>query len=296
MEFLAAVKIVSPAILALLMFGMGLSLKVSDFTRIVTRPKPVLVGSFLQLVMLPLLGFALVTVCSLDAALALGFMLLVACPGGPGSNVVAFVCRADSALSVSLTAISTLASVVTLPLILGWSALYFDGAGRAEFSVLKVSAVMLVITLIPLLLGLAAARFWPVMDPTSSAGLRWAALLFLLLLVVSTFIRVWDRLPELLSASGLPLLILCPLSMLVAYLVTKLFRFKRAVKTTIALEVGLQNSALAIVVATTVLQMPEIALPAALYAPVIIAASLIFMFFGWFGSGLGDESPVQERA
>jgi BASS family bile acid:Na+ symporter len=223
-------------------------------------------------------------------------MLLVACPGGPGSNVVAFVCRADSALSVSLTAISTLASVVTLPLILGWSALYFDGAGLAEFSVLKVSAVMLVITLIPLLLGLAAARFWPVMDPTSSAGLRWAALLFLLLLVVSTFIRVWDRLPELLSASGLPLLILCPLSMLVAYLVTKLFRFKRAVKTTIALEVGLQNSALAIVVATTVLQMPEIALPAALYAPVIIVASLIFMSFGWFGNGLGDESPVQERA
>lgn len=295
MEFLAVIKVLSPVILALLMFAMGLSLKVADFTRIVARPKPILVGSFLQLVMLPLLGFALINVFSLQGTLALGIMLLVACPGGPGSNVVAFVCRADSALSVSLTAISTFACAVTLPLILGLSAAYFDSAGLAEFSVLKVSAVMLVITLTPLTLGLCMARFWPSADLASSSSLRWVALVFLFLLVVSTFIRVWDRLPELLTASGALLLILCPLSMAIAYLVTRLFRFKRAIKTAIALEVGLQNSALAIVVATTVLQIPEMALPAALYAPIIIIVSLLFMSFGWFGEGLGDDKPVLER-
>jgi len=276
-------SLIAPLILALMMLGMGLSLTVNDFSRLFIKPKAVLLGVGLQTIALPVTGYFLLIFSGLTAELAVGFMLLVACPGGPGSNLVSYICRGDAALSVTLTAISSLLAVITIPLVVNFSIAEFMQAGHVNISVLKTVLAVLFITLVPLSLGMVIARRFPAFAAAAEQKVKFFSILFLLALVFYTFYKERNHLSELIQQVGLLTILLCILTLLIGFLVSRMLGFNSRIQKTIAIEVGIQNSALAIVVAGSILQSNLMAVPAAMYSPVMISASLMFLLYEfWF--------------
>ncbi len=274
---MSGVRLIAPIILSIMMFGMGLSLVFNDFKRIWIQPKAILLGSALQLLLLPIVGYVLAKAFALPPVLAVGLMVLVACPGGPGSNLVAFLSRGDAALSVSLTAISSLLAVFTIPLVVNFGVSEFMPSNPMEFSAVKTSLLVLIITVIPVTLGMVIARSCPAFDKYCERPVKIISIVFLLLLVVSTFAKARHNLLELIQDVGLPTILLCVVTMLIGYLSAKFSKLDGRACKTIAIEVGIQNSALAIVVATTLLSDAELAVPAAMYSPVMITACMLFL-------------------
>ncbi len=290
---MSGVRLIAPIILAVMMFGMGLSLVFNDFKRIWVQPKAILLGSALQLLLLPIVGYALAKAFALPPVLAVGLMILVACPGGPGSNLVAFLSRGDAALSVSLTAISSLLAVFTIPLVVNFGVSEFMQNNPMEFSAVKTSLLVLIITVIPVTLGMVVARTSPNFSTNCERPVKIISIVFLLLLVVSTFIKARHNLLELIQQVGLPTILLCVVTMLIGYLSAKFSKLDGPACKTIAIEVGIQNSALAIVVATTLLDDAELAVPAAMYSPVMITACMLFLLHALFSAGkVSDRTRV----
>jgi bile acid:Na+ symporter, BASS family len=285
MPISSMLSVAAPIILALMMLGMGLSLKVSDFKRLLLQPKAILIGSSLQLIALPILGYLIVRVLGLEKELAVGFMILVACPGGPGSNLLTYICRGDAALSVSLTGISSMLAVITVPLVVNFAIIEFMQGAEENLSVVKTVVAVLLITMVPLSLGMVISRLFPSISARMKNTVKYSSIAFLLLLVVSTFYKERSHLPELLSQVGLPTLLLCLLTLTMGFLVSKLFKLSNAIQKTIAIEVGLQNAALAMVVAGSLLNSNAMAVPAAMYSPVMISASLLFMLHAFVTRG-----------
>lgn len=281
MQITSMLTIVAPLILALMMLGMGLSLQLRDFTRLFTNPKVVLMGCGLQLVALPLLGYLLILACGLTRELAVGFMILVACPGGPGSNVLSYVCRGDVALSVTLTAISSVLAVIWIPLLVNFALGAFMQDDFERISVATTIFAVMIITLLPLSIGMLIARKFPVFASKSESVVKYASIIFLLALVISTLLKERNNLVELLQQVGVATVSLCIISVSLGLIIPRIFKQSRVIQKTIAIEVGIQNSALAIVVASSILASTEMAIPAALYSPVMITAALLFMLHAY---------------
>lgn len=286
MQNMQVLSLFAPLILAFMILGMGLSLKINDFTRLIRQPKAVVLGLSLQVISLPLLGFLINSVFALSGPLAVGMMILVACPGGPGSNLLTYICRGDAALSVSLTAFSSVFALVTIPLIVNASVLYYMQVDEYDISVVKTLVAVLVITIVPLIIGMFVHNKHPHFTAKVEPKVKVASIVFLLILVVSTFYKSGEELAEFINTMGMPVILLCVSSILMAALVAKIFKLSAAVQKTISIEVGIQNSALAIVVASSLLNSNEMAIPAALYSPVMITASLLFMLHAWFNKPL----------
>ena len=186
-------------------------------------------------------------------------------------------------VSVTLTAISSLLAVITIPLVVNLSIVEFMQAGHQNISVLKTVLAVLFITLVPLAMGMVIARRFSAFAAAAEEKVKFFSILFLLVLVFFTFYKERNHLPELIQQVGLPMILLCLLTLLIGFLVPKLLGFNTKVQKTIAIEVGIQNSALAIVVAGSILQSNLMAVPAAMYSPVMISASLMFLLYEfWF--------------
>ena len=175
MEESVLTSVVLPLSLFLIMLGMGLSLVVDDFKRVILYPRAVAVGLFAQLILLPLAGFALAIAFNLSPPMAVGLMILAACPGGVTSNLVTHVSRGDTALSITLTAINSAITVITIPLILAASLSYFIGESRqVELPVLKTIGQIVGITILPVAIGMLIRRYKPAfadrMDRPSRIG------------------------------------------------------------------------------------------------------------------------------
>jgi len=276
MSDISFVSLLAPLILALMMFGMGLSLAWRDFTRLARQPKAVLLGSFLQMVTLPLIALGLVEVLAIRAELAVGMMVLAACPGGPGSNLLAYLCRGNSALSVTLTAISSILAVITIPFVSNLSLDWYLQQ-QHSISVVKTVSAVLMITLFPIIVGMAVAKSWPALAKRAQSWVKIGSIIFLLILVVTTFYKAKDQLATLIEQIGLAVVLLSIATVIVGFLVSALFKLNNADQKTIAIEVGIQNSALAIVISANILQSNVIAIPAAMYSPVMITVSLLFL-------------------
>ncbi|WNO08509.1 bile acid:sodium symporter family protein [Teredinibacter sp. KSP-S5-2] len=277
MESTSILSAIAPLILALMMLGLGLSLTFKDFQQLSQSPKAVITGTLLQIIGLPIIGFSLTQLFNMPAELAVGLMVLVACPGGPGSNLVSFLCRGDTALSISLTAISSVLAIVTIPLVTSLSYRYFMGADLAQFSVSKFSFAVLCITLIPILIGILIRHKSSKIAELAEKPVKIGSILFLLLLVGSTFYKERANLPLLIGQSGLPVILLAIVTVLFGFGVAKLLNFNSAIQKTFAIELGIQNGALAIVIAGNFLNSTEMAVPTALYSPVMITLAVLFL-------------------
>ena len=273
-------NVVLPLALAFIMFALGLGLTLSDFARVARQPKDFFVGAVSQIVLLPLVGFTLVTLWPVSPEIALGVMIIAAAPGGVTSNLLTAFGRGDVALSISLTAVISLLSVLTIPLIVGFSYGHFFGeAAPGDVSVARIAVSVFLIVTVPVLIGLAvrhyAKSFAERFEPASR---KISALLFALVLLGAIF-QERDNIVDFYAEAGLITLTLNVVMLGLAWLLGSLFGSGLPQRITISIECGLQNGTLAIVVATLLFGGGTVVVPAATYSLTMFATALIFIYF-----------------
>lgn len=279
-SFLTAVFL--PLALFIIMLGMGLGLTLKDFQRIFVEPKGVLSGLIAQLVMLPLVGFLLASLFPLTPELAVGVVIIAACPGGPTSNLLAYLARGNVALSITLTAVSSLITVFTLPLLVNLAMGRFLGVGTdLQLPFLTTVLQIAVITLIPVSIGMALHHYAPRLATTLEKWVKWLALFFLGLIIFGLLVKEWANVLGFFAQVGWVTLSLVVLTMALGYLIATLGRLEQRSAIAITVEVGIQNGTLAIAIASapTFLNNSTMAIPAAIYSLLMFAVGGVFAWW-----------------
>ena len=271
--------VVLPLALAFIMFALGLGLTFADFARVAKQPRDFLVGAACQIVLLPVVAFALVSIWPLEPALALGVMIIAAAPGGVTSNLLTAYARGDVALSISLTAVISLLSVVTIPLIVVFAyAQLMDGAGK-EISVAETAISVFVIVTVPAVIGLLVRRFAEGFALRFEPIARHVSIGLFVLVLAGAIFQERDNIVSYFAQAGLVTLTLNVVMMVLAYYVARLFAGGQAQRVTISIECGLQNGTLAIAVATLLFDGGPAVIPAGTYSLIMFATALIYIAF-----------------
>ena len=285
MESLALVTLVNsviiPICLFLIMMGMGLTLITNDFKRVLKYPKAVGIGLTKQLILLPIIGFALANIMPLRPEYAVGVMLLVLCPGGTTSNLFTYLAKGDVALSVTMTAIASVITVFTIPIVLSFSLIYFMGSGSEfELPVVKTMLTLVVLTIVPISVGMLIKRYAPTVADRSQVYVSRFGVIFLTFLVLFLGYVQRDIIVDAFIATG-PVSVLLNLStMALGYYSSKWFGLNWAQRTSVTLEVGLQNSTLSIFMALTLLSNYDMSMMPAIYTLVMfLSAGILVRIF-----------------
>ena len=261
-------QIFLPISLAIIMFGMGLTLVVSDFGRLFAYPKEVLVGLFNQLVFLPLIGFLIILLFDLNSSMAIGIMILSLCPGGPTSNLITQVARGNIGLSVTLTALASLITVFTIPIILSEAITYFTGETDVviELPIVQTMLQILLITVIPVSIGMIIRKKNEAFALRMERPMRIASTVLFIIIFLLVMIANKDLIVEAMKEVGLATLLLNLSTMALGYITAKVFGIKGKSQISITIESGIQNGTLAFVIATTILNNVEMGLPTGAYS------------------------------
>ena len=285
MEGLAIVTLVNsviiPICLFLIMMGMGMTLVTNDFKRVLKYPKAVGIGLTNQLILLPIIGFALANIMPLRPEYAVGVMLLVLCPGGTTSNLFTYLAKGDVALSVTMTAIASVITVFTIPIVLSFSLIYFMGSGSEfELPVVKTMLTLVVLTIVPISVGMLIKRYAPTVADRSQVYVSRFGVIFLTFLVLFLGYVQRDIIVDAFIATG-PVSVLLNLStMALGYYSSKWFGLNWAQRTSVTLEVGLQNSTLSIFMALTLLSNYDMSMMPAIYTLVMfLSAGILVRIF-----------------
>lgn len=270
-----------PAALGIIMLGLGLSLTVADFTRVVRFPKPVLVGLACQVLLLPVACFFIAKGFGLAPALAVGMMLLAASPGGTSANLYSHLAHGDVALNITLTAVSSVIAILTMPLIVNLSLGYFmegDKTLPLQFGkVLQVFAIVLG----PVAIGMALRRRFPGFAERMQKPVKIVSALFLLLIIVLALVKDWETVAAYAPVVGLAALTFNLVSLAVGYFVPLLLKLSPRQAIAIGMEIGIHNGTLAIALALSpfLLNNTEMAIPAAIYSIIMFFTAAAF---GWW--------------
>ena len=268
-----------PFALAFIMFALGLGLTGVDFLRVIKQPKDFFVGAISQVLLLPIIAFVLVKLWPISPELAIGVMIIAAAPGGVTSNILTSFAKGDVALSISLTAIISLLSVITVPFIVV-SSLNLIGLENIskDISLLSMALKMFLIVTVPVILGMLFRKF------ASNAAIKFesiakkiSAVLFIIVLL-GAILAERANVVAYFAQAGLITLVLNVVMMFVAFYVAQLLGTGLAQKKCIAIECGLQNGTLAIFVATSLFGGGMYVIPAATYSLIMFATSLIFVY------------------
>jgi BASS family bile acid:Na+ symporter len=271
-----------PASIAVIMFGIGLGLTASDFKRVLISPKAVIFGLFGQLILMPLIGFGIALAFDLDPIYQLGIVLIAACPGGTSSNIVTYLLNGRVALSVSLTAFNSFLIIITIPFILDLAfSLFWTSSKEVNLSMFDTFREVTFTVFLPVIIGLAARHYYPITVAKFRKPLRYIlpGIMFLVFLLVlinekengdKSIIEYWDLL--------LPALCLNVLVMFVGFFSSGAAGINHEGKYTIAIEMGLQNSALAIFLANNVIEIEGLSLIAVLYGSFSFFSTLIIAY------------------
>ncbi|MGC9341313.1 MAG: bile acid:sodium symporter family protein [Bacteroidales bacterium] len=276
-------NILLPVTIAIITLGMGLSIEYKDFRNIFLYPKAVIIGICCQMLLLPLIAFSITSIFNFDPIYKVGLIIISSCPGGATSNLVTYLLRGNVALSISMTVINSLITLITIPAIVSMGLLIY--LGREATITLPVGATILkvfLVTILPAYTGVSLRHYFPENAQRIEKYLRYILPLLLLAIYFGViFIDEGDestKLTDHINLVPFPFL-LNLVSMLLGWSVARLFRLRRKNQFTISIEVGLQNSALAIFVAATILQNHTMAI-----VPVIYGS---FSFFTTFLFGYG---------
>ena len=268
-----------PLALAFIMFALGLGLTGADFLRVAKQPKDFFVGAICQVILLPIIAFVLVKLWPISPELAVGVMIIAAAPGGVTSNILTSFAKGDVALSISLTAIISLLSVITIPFIvvLSLSLLGVENISK-DISLVSMALNMFLIVTVPVILGMLFRKF------ASNAAIKFesvakkvSAVLFVIVLL-GAILAEKENIVSYFAQAGLITLILNVVMMIVAFYVAQIMGTGIAQKKCIAIECGLQNGTLAIFVATTLFGGGMYVIPAATYSLIMFLTSLVFVF------------------
>ena len=260
------VQALLPLGLAFIMFSLGLVLRISDFRRALARPGVLATGLLAQVVLLPLTALLIALVLGLDPGSSAGLMILAACPGGVTAGMVTYLARGETALSIALSAITSLAAFVSVPLVVGSGLSWFLGdATPVAIPTGQLAGGLFVVTLLPVALGL-----WLAQTGWLAAGLRRLiqrlATVVFVLIVLFTFVDQWDAMTLNFRAVGPACLLLNVITMGTGAGLGAMMRLPAGQRVALAMECGMQNSALGITLAVSLLGRPELAVPSAIYA------------------------------
>lgn len=268
-----------PASLAFIMFSLGLGLTPPDFVRIVRQPRALLVGVLCHFVLLPLACFAMIKLAGFTGAFAVGFMILAACPTGSTSNLLTYIARGDVALALSFTAVASVLTIFTLPIIVSFSLQHF--AGMSQTVSAPVSAMMAQIFVmlgLPVALGMIVRYGWPAWAIRFEPKATKVATVLFVLIVVAAAAKNWTLLRQNFYTLA-PFAIGLNVAMLLCgFAVAWMARLSQRQAVTLGIETSVQNAALALVIASTVLKQDAMAIPGALYGVLMYAGGLVYAF------------------
>ena len=276
MSFTAALPALLLGALALVMFALGLSLAVGDFARLRHHPRAVLLALAIQMLLLPAAAWALVLLLKVEPVYAVGLLLLAASPGGVSANLFSHLFGGNVAMNISLTAINTVLSIVSLPLITNWAIATFVQSGQIvplQFG--KVFEVVGVI-LVPVLIGMAVRSKRPAFAARMDKPMKALSMLVLAAFALIAMAKEWEALRQTLASVGPVVLAFNLLSLLSGYYLARWAGLDKPMSTAVSFEIGIHNSTLAIFVALSVLQNFQLALPAAIYSVSMYVTAALF--------------------
>ena len=269
---------IAPLALAIIMFGLGLGLTINDFLRVIKVPVDFIVGFFCQVILLPIIAFILIKIIPMPVEIALGVMIIAAAPGGVTSNVLTKFAEGDVALSVSLTAIVSIISILTVPLIIFTSAeLLGVTAINKEISITSISLKMFFVVTIPVLFGMIIRSLMTDFIVSKTLIVQRISIILFMIVFISIWVEEWDKIISFITRAGLVSFILNIIMILLGYYVAKYFTSGVAQRKCISLECGLQNGTLAVFVATQLFDDIVFMVPTAAYALIMFITSIFFV-------------------
>ena len=271
---------IAPIALALIMLTLGLGLTGQDFLRVIKQPKDFIIGLICQLILLPIIAFILIKIFNTPIELALGVMIIAAAPGGVTSNVLTKFANGDVALSVSLTAVISLISIISVPFIIFKSAdlLQITNISK-EISIIGISMKMFLVVTLPVLLGMLIRKFATFFIDSKRQLIQRISIILFAFVFAAIWIEEWENIISYIVQAGTITLTLNVVMMMIAYYLAKFLASGVAQRKCISLECGLQNGTLAVFVASQLFNDITFLIPTAAYALIMFLTSLIFVFF-----------------
>ena len=269
---------IAPLALAIIMFGLGLGLTLNDFLRVIKIPRDFIVGFICQVILLPIIAFLLIKIIPMPLEIALGVMIIAAAPGGVTSNVLTKFANGDVALSVSLTAIVSILSILTVPLIIFTSAdLLGVSEIKREISMTSISLKMFFVVTVPVIFGMIVRSLMTDFIVSKTLIIQRISVILFMIVFISIWIEEWDKIISFITRAGLVALILNIVMIFIGYYTAKYFTSGVEQRKCISLECGLQNGTLAVFVATQLFNDIIFMVPTAAYALIMFVTSIIFV-------------------
>ena len=267
--------------LIIIMLGMGLSLVKDDFLTIFKHPKAVVVGLINQIILLPVIGYLLVVLFGVNTDIAIGVMILAACPGGPTSNLITHLSKGDTALSVSLTAANSLLTIITIPFVVNFALTTFlDADQMIQLNVVQTIVQIFAIVIIPVSIGMGIKKAKPAFADQMAKPVRIASAVVLFLVIIGLVLKKKADLVPYLQQAGFITLALNLVSMFVGFVSAKLFQLNRNQAITISIESGIQNGTMAISIATVLLFNENYAIAPAVYSLIMFLTGGVIIGYG----------------
>lgn len=267
-----------PLALGIIMLGLGLSLTPNDFKRVVNYPKAVLIGLICQMILLPVLCFFLAKTLGLAPVLAVGLMLLAASPGGPTANLYSHLFKGDVALNITLTALNSLLTLFSLPLIVNFSIDYFMGTNQIIPMQFKKILEVFLIVLVPVSLGMLVKAKSPTISEKLQKPVKILSALFLVLIIAAAILKERNNIVAYFQEVGIAALLFNLLSMGIGYFLPLLLRIEQRQALSISMEIGIHNGTLAIYIALSVIGNSAMSIPAAIYSLIMFFMAALFGF------------------
>jgi BASS family bile acid:Na+ symporter len=283
MQQSATTELFLPIALGIIMLGLGLSLTIADFKRVAKYPKAVTVALLCQMVLLPVVCFLLIKFSGLNSALAVGLMLLAASPGGATANLYSHLSKGDVALNISLTAINSVLTLFTLPLIVNFSLDYFMDSGQYVPMQFKKVVEVFAIVLVPVTIGMIIKSKWADFAAKMDKPVKIASAIILIIIIVSVTVREKQVLIDYAGELGLPVLLFNVLSMAIGYFIPRGVNIEKKQAIAIGMEIGIHNGTLAIYIALSVVGNSIMSVPPAIYSLLMFFTAAIFGF--WVSRG-----------
>ncbi|MEM8845417.1 MAG: bile acid:sodium symporter family protein [Pseudomonadota bacterium] len=275
-------KVILPAALFLIMFGIGLSLRLTDFKNIFKSPKVVGIGLCAQMILLPVIAFVIAVALKLPPEIAVGLIIIALAPGGATSNMFTYLAKGDVSLSITLTALASVITPFTIPLLADLSMTYFMGSNVAfSLPVGKTIIQLFMITVIPVALGMLVLAYLSNLAKKIEPIFKWLSILFLLFIIALIVLKNVDSMASFFAQAGFATLLLNVISLLAGYQLAKLTKLSQPQSITVGFEVGIQNGTLALVVAGTLIGNSMMMIPAVTYSLIMFVTGALF---GWWMS------------
>ena len=292
MEDSALINIGLPIALFIIMIGMGLTLTPRDFREVLVEPRGTFFGLVAQCVLLPALAFAIAWGLGLSGAMAVGLVIIAACPGGTTSNIFAFVGGGDVALSVILTVLASLIAIVTLPLYISMALDWFQGQEQAvELPIKRTLMALLLITVLPLIIGMLIRRFLPRVAAIGERAVGVLGLIVLVAVVVAIMAHLGERVLILVAQGGILAALLNIVGLVLGFVGGRAVGLGKAQAFTVAIELGIKNSTLGLVITLTLLHSEEMSVPIAVYGGLMFVFGFAMLGFSRL-IGLTRKQPA----